>query len=119
LDPGRELNRPLWSSTGYNLTMSVMKRPRPVGEFRGRKIYSLAQVQAYRKGNGVSQQDVADRIRTSQAYVSLVERSRDETVQEKTILEMLIAIESIAAERERLAAEGVAELRAILKAVRA
>ncbi len=94
--------------------MSITKaRPGAIGETRGRKIYSLAAVIPYRKALGVIQTDVVARIHMSQAYVSMVERTNEAAIQEKTILDILDAVDAIAADRARLAAEGLAEFEAL------
>ena len=91
-----------------------MTRPSPVGETRGRKFYNIAEVVAYRKARMVSQADLAQRLHVSQPYVSMVEtKAKSETIHERTIVEFLDAIDYLAAKREKMHAEGVADLATI------
>jgi transcriptional regulator with XRE-family HTH domain len=58
---------------------------------------------------GVSQELVAERTFTSQTYISSLERARDEIISEHAVLEILDAIDAIAAERAEIVAQGEAE----------
>jgi transcriptional regulator with XRE-family HTH domain len=96
--------------------MSTMTRPGPAGEADGQKFYDLAEVVAYRKASGVTQTELATRLRMSQEYVSMIEnadRKQSRAIQAVTVEEMLEAIDAIAARREKLVAEGLAALAAV------
>ena len=94
--------------------MSTLTRPVPVGETKsGHDYYDLAEVVAYRKASGVTQTEVAARLRMSQEYVSMIEniKRRDSAhIQAVTVIEMLDAIDQVVARREKLVAEGMAAL---------
>ena len=94
-------------------------RPAPVGEVRGRAFYDIAEVIAYRKARGVTQADLAATMHVSQPYVSMIEKSgaaRPQTIQPKTVEAMLRGIDFLAGKREKLIAEGSADLDAIRQA---
>jgi transcriptional regulator with XRE-family HTH domain len=93
--------------------MSTTTRPAPIGVARGRKTYELAELVAYRKARGVTQADLAARLRVSQPYVSMVENSRGDIIQQHVVEEFLDAIDAIAERQAKLIAEGVAALEAI------
>jgi transcriptional regulator with XRE-family HTH domain len=97
--------------------MNTTTRPRPAGEDEhGQPFYELAEVVAYRKASGVTQTEVASRLRMSQEYVSMIEnadRKQSRTIQAVAVEEMLDAIDRTVARREKLVAEGLASLATI------
>jgi transcriptional regulator with XRE-family HTH domain len=90
--------------------MTTTTRPRPAGkDEHGQSFYELAEVVAYRKASGVTQTEVASRLRMSQEYVSMIEnadRKQSRSIQAVAVEEILDAIDRTVARREKLIAEG-------------
>jgi len=96
--------------------MKPNDRPSPVGVTKenGYPIYDAAEIAAYRKSRAVDQTAVADRLHVSQSLISTYERAaRGWELTEEAAVPMLDAIDFLAAKREKMAADGRAELEAI------
>ena len=97
-------------------------RPSPVGvtQKHGYPFYDPTEIAAYRRSRSVYQSAVADRLHVSQSLISKFESvTRGFDLTEKTVLPMLDAIDFLAAKREKMAADGLAELEAIRAARKA
>lgn len=118
-------------SKTYNRRMTKFERPAPVGQaplprWKGQKpkmgpTYNIAEVAAYRKARGVTQVALAAHLHKAQPYVSRLEQTRPEqyaSILGSEIEEVLKAIDYVAAYRDAMIAEGVAELTAIRAARR-
>jgi transcriptional regulator with XRE-family HTH domain len=91
--------------------MRKITRPTPRGEGRHSQ-YDMELVAAYRKANAVSQIELSEKMRVSQPYISMSESAK-RGITSEFVEAMLKAVDSIAATRARLAAEGAAEMAAI------
>jgi predicted transcriptional regulator len=92
---------------------NTIARPAPVGVTkRGIPKVNPAELAAYRKARGVTQVTLADALHVRQPWISVNESPTTE-LQERTAREFLDAIDDIAKRREKLIAEGLAELAAI------
>jgi transcriptional regulator with XRE-family HTH domain len=106
---------------------TTLARPTPVGTKDHKKpgwagkgkvvsivVYDGREVAAYRAARGVTQDAVAQRLHVAQSLVARYESGKPGVdLQEKQAVAMLDAIDFLAAKRERMRAEGLAELEAI------
>lgn len=86
-------------------------RPAPTGRnVRGIDLYSSAAVKAYRMRAGVSQEQVAERLRISQSEVAGRENldRRGAEFHAKQALPLMDAVDAVLRDRERMIAEGEA-----------
>lgn len=79
----------------------------------GRPEYFPPEVAAYRKARGVTQPQLAASMKVDQPRIAAMERISGSAVKRPTVPDMLYAIDRIARRRDRLVAEGLAELEAI------
>jgi transcriptional regulator with XRE-family HTH domain len=94
-------------------------RPVPIGVTRrGHPKYDPAEIAAYRKAMRCSQAEVAARLRVSQALIATYEASANTKWEmgEQTAGPILKAVDYLAARRDKMEAEGIAELDAIRSA---
>jgi DNA-binding XRE family transcriptional regulator len=94
-------------------TMDDITRPEPIGEARHGPVYDIAEVVAYRKAKGVTQEELARSLHFSRPYISMIESEKRPVIQAKLMKEMLGAIDLLGTKKANLMAEGRAELERI------
>jgi transcriptional regulator with XRE-family HTH domain len=102
--------------------MNTIQRPSPVGvtSKHGYRIYDGNEMAAYRRSRSIDQTAVADRLHVSQSLISTYERvARGWELTEDVAVPMLDAIDQLAAKREKMAADGIADLASIRAARKA
>ena len=93
--------------------MDKLTRPQPVGATeRGHAIYNSREVAAWRASRGVTQDAVADHLHVARPYIARLESGKT-PLQEKQAIQIMTATEYLAMKREKVIADGLAELATI------